>query len=120
MELLNWLEVFCRWTLGLQMIFWGLNGFRHWIVFENQPVVIDQFVKACINSGFIMPLVKIWEILGGLMLVLNFLPKLALIALYPIVGVVVLLHLLHNKKGRWSVVPPLGVPFGFLVIFHFI
>ena len=109
-----------RVILGLQLVFWGLNGFFHWIEFKNQPVAINNFVVACIQTQFIMPLVKIIEIATGTLLIFNFFPRLCLLLLSPVIGVILLLHLFHNLKKSYEVVLPLGIPFLGLCYYHFI
>lgn len=109
-----------RIILGLQLVFWGFNGFFHWIQFKNQPRGIDRFVIACIETQFIMPIVKVLEISMGTLLIFNILPKLCLILLSPIIGVILLLHLFHNFKKSYEVILPLGIPFLGLCYYHFI
>ena len=120
--MISWesIEFLLRITLGLQLVFWGLNGFFQWIQFKNQPTVINNFVGACIDTRFIMPLVKILEVATGSLLVFNILPRLCLLLLAPLITVILGLHLWHNFKKSYEVIVPLGVPFLFLCYYHFI
>lgn len=117
---LEYVEIAARWLLGLQMIFWGLNGYFGWIQFQRQPPVIENFIKACFETRFIMPFVKIWEIGAGSLLIFNLAPKTALILLYPILAVVIPLHLLHNRTKWYEVVLPLGIPSAVLGYYYFL
>lgn len=98
------IELALRWILGGQLTFWGLNGFFHWRPVPPSPPAIDRFVTACFDTQFIMPTVKIFEIVFGLFLVLNFATPLALTMLAPVVFVITALHLLHNTKKSLEVV----------------
>lgn len=115
--MIDHIELLLRWILGGQLTFWGLNGFFHWRQIPPSPAAIDSFVAACIESRFIMPTVKVFEIVFGLFLILNFSVPLALIMLAPIVFVVTGLHLLHNKKS-WQVLLPISLPFLILLGLH--
>lgn len=114
----NYFELALRWIVGLQMIFWGLNGFFHWKQIPPSAPAIDNFTQACFESRFIMPTVKVFEIIFGAFLLINLATPLALALLSPIVFVITGLHLLHNKKG-WEVLLPLSVPFMILVSVHY-
>ena len=113
------IDLVLRWILGGQLIFWGLNGFFHWRPVPPSPPALDRFVTACFETRFIMPTVKIFEIVFGLFLVLNFATPLALVMLAPIVFVITGLHLLLNTKKAWEVVLPITVPFFVLVGLHY-
>jgi uncharacterized membrane protein YphA (DoxX/SURF4 family) len=111
-------ELTLRWILGLQLIFWGLNGFFHWKPIPPSAKVIDDFTAACMESRFIMPVVKVFEILFGIFLLANYAVPLALALLSPIVFVITGLHALHNKKF-WEVLVPISLPFIILVALHY-
>lgn len=123
---MEYLELALRWIFGLQIAFWGLNGFFHWVQIPPSPPVIEKFVQACIDTRFIMPTVKILEITAGLLLLFNFSTALCLAVLAPIMFVVTGLHVLHNPKPA-GVLIPLVLPYAalwllngvvFLRIFH--
>lgn len=111
------IEMVLRWIFGLQMVFWGLNGFFQWKQVPPSAAAIDSFTAACIQSGFIMPIVKIFEIVFGALLLANIASPLALVMLAPIIFVITALHLLYNKKS-WEVLVPISLPFWILVGFH--
>jgi len=112
------LELLLRWLLGVQLTFWGLNGFFHWRPVPPSPPVIDRFVTACFESRFIMATVKIFEIVFGLFLILNFATPMALAMLAPIIFVITGLHLIHNKRS-WEVLLPISLPFLILIGLHY-
>ncbi|MEK2689170.1 hypothetical protein [Bdellovibrio sp. GT3] len=111
------IETACRVVFGLQMVFWGLNGFFNWLKIPPSPPVIERFVGACYETRFIMPTTKIAEILLGLLMIVGFAVPLTILLIAPIVFVITFLHLLHNPKP-WGVVIPITLPFAIVVGFH--
>lgn len=116
--MIEYIELVLRWALGFQLAFWGLNGFFHWKQIPPSSPAIDKFTAACFESRFIMPTVKIFEIVFGLLLLLDKATPLALVMLAPIVFVITGLHILYNKKW-WEVLIPLSLPFALLVSMHY-
>lgn len=110
-------ELGLRLIFGLQLVFWGLNGFGAWIKIPPSGPVIDRFVGACYETRFIMPLVKITEIIAGLFLLIGFMVSATLVMLFPIIFIITGLHLLHNTKP-WSVLIPFSVPYFILLLVH--
>lgn len=111
------IEFVIRVLLALQLVFWGLNGFFHWIEIQSSGTVIDNFVQACISTRFVMPLVKSFEIVFGLLLLLNLYVSLSLLFLAPIIFVITALHLLHGPAPL-KVLAPVTGPYVFLLIYH--
>lgn len=108
--ILEWVEIIARWILGLQMLFWGLNSFFNWKQIPPSAAPIENFVKACIETRFLMPTVKLVEILGGALLLTGYGTLLAEVVLAPLIFVICGLHLRHNPRG-WTVVLPLALPY---------
>lgn len=83
-----------RIVFGLLMIFSGIGGFLMGKNTEGVPEIMAEVTKALWNSG-IFQMIKITEIIAGAMLVLNFLPALAVIFIAPIVvGIVIFNYML--------------------------
>lgn len=116
--MLDYIEIICRWVFGLQMAFWGLNGFFHWRAIPPSSEGVTRFVDACIETRFIMPTVKIIEIVGGIFLLCKFAVLLNLLIFAPIIFVITLLHLFHNPKP-WPVILPVTLPFLVVFAWHF-
>lgn len=114
---MEYFELSCRWIFGLQMAFWGLNGFFHWIKIPAASPKFEKFVDSCIEVGFIMPSVKLLEILFGLFLVLNILVPFSLVVFAPIMFVIAGLQILHNPKP-WGVLMTIVLPYLVLISFH--
>lgn len=115
--MIEFFEIFLRCILGIQLTFWGLNGFFHWKPIPPSSKAIDNFTAACVESRFIMPAVKAFEIVFGIFLLANFAVPLALAMLSPIIFVITGLHALYSKKS-WEVLIPISLPFVVLVILH--
>jgi putative oxidoreductase len=79
-----------RVLLGLFMIFSGASGlFAGFSGFQGIPEPMLEFTMVLWNTG-IFQMIKVTELVAGLMLVFNFLPALAAIFLAPVaVGVIV-------------------------------
>lgn len=118
-HMLDWIEFGLRWVLGLQFIFWGLNGFFHWKAIPPGPKAIEQFSEACIQSGFIMPLVKVLEIIGGALLLTKYSAGSGLFLLAPIVVIISGLHWVHNRANSAPVLVPITLPFVILIVLSF-
>lgn len=102
--------------LGLQFAFWGLNGFFNWFPPPPSSEKFENFVKACYDVKFIMPTVKVFELIGGLFLVFPFTQELGLQLLSPIVFVITGLQIFHHPKP-WLVLGTLCFPFWILFLF---
>lgn len=113
----EYVEIGFRWFFGAQMVFWGLNGFFNWIKISPAGEVIEQFVKACIDTKFIMPTVKAFEVLFGLFLVIGFMIPVSLVCLSPLIFVITGLHAFHNPKP-WGVLISYTFPFVVLLFLH--
>jgi hypothetical protein len=111
------LELILRWTFAIQIIFWGANGFLHFVKIPPSSPKITNFVDSCIEIKFIMPIVKIIEIFCGLSLLFDFALGLNLLILSPVIFVITFLQLFHNPKP-WAVVLPISTPFLFLFFWH--
>jgi len=116
-DLMEIVELVIRWIFILQMLYAGLNG-----IFNFKPVppsgpAIDAFVKACIDTKFIMPTIKLLEILGALLLINKQFAPLALMIFAPMMFVITLLHAMHNPKP-WVVLMSFSLPYILLLYFY--
>lgn len=87
------LALVTRLLLGFVFFIFGLNGF---LQFMPPPPPMPEsalhFIGALMQSGYLMSLVKIVEVLAGIMLLANFQVPLALLLLSPIVVNIFLFH----------------------------
>lgn len=81
-----------RLLFGTIFFVFGLNGFLQFLPQPAAPEAAGAFLGALAATGYMFPLIKITEILAGLMLLTNRFVPLALIALAPIVVNIVAYH----------------------------
>ncbi|CAM3111059.1 hypothetical protein PANO111632_03815 [Paracoccus nototheniae] len=98
-----WLHV-PRLLLGLQFVVSGTDGFYFLATGENlihPPATPDAraLEEAMLASGFMWPLVKAVNLLGGMSLLLNFRPAFGLAIIMPAITVITLYHLTLNPAG---------------------
>lgn len=113
----EYIQTAFRLIFGFQMVFWGLNGFFSWIKITPVANSIEHFIKACFEVKFIMPTVKIFEVIFGIFVALNFMVPASLIALSPIMFVITGLHAFHNPKP-WGILLSYTLPFIVLLILY--
>src|SRR4249920_1059803 len=79
--------IIARTLLGLVFVVFGLNGFFHFIPMGAPPAPdspAGMFFTAVSTTGY-MKVVFLFQIIGGLLLLLNLLPVLGLVILCPII-----------------------------------
>jgi putative oxidoreductase len=93
-----------RILIGLLFIVSGIDGLA-WVL-TGQNVINPptsaaglRFEDALKESGFIWPLMKVIDLVAGVMLLLNRAPAAALLLLLPIITVIILFHLVLNPGG---------------------
>jgi putative oxidoreductase len=98
--LMNIVTIIVRTLLGLMFVFFGLNGFFHFLHMTPPPADSPamHFFTAVSTSGF-MNVVFALQVLGGLLLLINVLPVLGLTILCPIIFNIVLFHLTMARDG---------------------
>ncbi|MGI8890138.1 MAG: hypothetical protein ACR2G0_05065 [Chthoniobacterales bacterium] len=106
--------IIIRSLLGLAFVVFGLNGFLHFIPMGELPSPnspAGQFFAAVTTTGY-MKVVFLCQIVGGLLLLLNFLPVLGLTILCPVVFNIVLFHATMEPKGL-----PMAIGFALVTLF---
>ena len=84
----------CRLLLGLPFLVFGLNGFFEFLPQpEPETPEAGAFIQALVASNYLMPLLKVTEIVCGILLVTGRLVPLALTVLAPILINIVGFHL---------------------------
>ena len=87
-----------RVLLGLMLVVFGLNGFLGFIPQPAPPTDGGEFLGALMAGG-VLPLVKVFEIVIGALLLSGRLVPLALVMLVPIAVGIVLYHLQFDVAG---------------------
>ena len=104
------LLLIARLALGLIFALFGLNGLMMIMTgsgFIPMPPPAPEFGEAMgglFKLGYLMPLVKVLEIIGGVLLLIGVYKRLALILLIPIIVNIVGVHLFLDPSGL-----PIGI-----------
>ena len=101
------LPLVARLLLGLIFTVFGLNGFLNFLPAPELPPAGGDFIGALVASGYLMTLVKLTEVVGGVLLLIGRFVPLALTILAPIVVNIVLFHLFLAPGAAAMVVPTL-------------
>jgi len=96
-----------RILLGLVFFVFGLNGFLQFIPQPPAPPAAGAFMGALAATGYMFPLIKGVEVIGGAMLLSNRFVPLALALIAPNVVNIVLFH---------AVLAPGGLPVALFVL----
>ena len=96
---MNNVYTIARYLLGLAFVVFGLNGFFNFIPMEAPTGQAGEFLGALAATGYMFPMLKLTEIVAGLMLVTNRYTMLALVLLAPIVVNVFAFHLFLDSAG---------------------
>ena len=99
-----------RSLLGLVYLVFGLNFFFHFLPMQPMPEKAGAFAGALMGSGYFFQYMKVLEVLGGLLLLVNRYTALALLWLFPITLNIFLFHIF---------LAPMGAPIGIaLILIH--
>ncbi len=91
-----------RFLVAANFLFFGLDGFFHFLPPPAQSAEMKKFVEAILATRIIFPTVKTIEVICGLLLFANLWTRLALFLLVPIVFGILCSQILFNlKKGYW-------------------
>ena len=96
-----------RILLGLVFFVFGLNGFLQFIPQPPMPERAGAFLGALAGTGYMFPLIKSVEVVGGALLLSNRFVPLALAIIAPNVVNIVLFH---------AVLAPGGLPVAIMVL----
>ncbi len=88
-----------RIILGLIFLVFGLNGFFHFMEMPPMPEEAGAYLGALAATGYFFPVLKIFEILSGALLLTDRCVPLALLFLAPIVLQIFLFHAFLDPSG---------------------
>ena len=88
-----------RLFLGLVFTVFGLNFFLHFLPMPAPPPQAGAFEGALFASGYLFPLLKVTEVVTGLLLLGGLLVPLALALLAPVIVNIVAFHLFLAPAG---------------------
>lgn len=82
-----------RIVLGLMLLIFGLNKFMGFMEMPEMPEAAGSFMGALVQSGYMMPLIGLTEIVTGALLLSGFFVPLAAVLLAPLSLNIILFHL---------------------------
>jgi putative oxidoreductase len=88
-----------RILLGLIFFVFGLNGFFHFIPMPPMPEAAGAFMKALSDTGYMIPLLKVTEILAGIIFLSGWYLPLGLVIITPVVYNILLFHIFLAPEG---------------------
>ena len=88
-----------RVLLALILIIFGLNKFLNFMPLSPMPEAAQAFMGALIETGYLMVIVAIVEIIAGIFLLINRYSAFMLILIFPILVNALLFHLFLDLKG---------------------
>jgi len=88
-----------RLLLGLIFTVFSLNAFIQFLPMPEMSDAAGTFFGALVASGFLVPVLKVTELVAGILLLAGFLVPLALTVLAPIVIMIVLFHVFLDPAG---------------------
>jgi uncharacterized membrane protein YphA (DoxX/SURF4 family) len=90
-----------RTLLGLMFLLSGIAGFMTASSMEGIPPAMVPYMQALVGSG-IFYMIKVTEVVAGLMLVTGFLPALAALSLVPLCVGILIFNGLLSPQNLWS------------------
>lgn len=105
-----------RLLLGLIFFVFGLNGFLHFIPMPPPSGESGAFLMALFATGYMFPLIKGVEVIGGLLLLANRAVPFALVILAPISINIAAYHIV--LEPGYGMVVTLGVLSTYLAYVH--
>jgi len=88
-----------RILLGLIFTVFGLNGFLHFIPMQPLPQPAIDFFGALAATGYMIRLIFLGQLLGGVLLLIGVAVPLALVILAPIIVNILFFHLFLAPGG---------------------
>lgn len=92
-------EKVIRIILGLILLIFGLNKFLNFIPFPPMPEGAQKFMGALAETGYVLFIVALVQIISGLFLLLNKYSALMLVIIFPILLNAFLFHLFLDLAG---------------------
>lgn len=93
------LTMIIRILFGLLFLVMGINYFHNFIAMPPMPMEASNFMTALANSGYVLPLNAVLQIVAGLMLIFNIFSPLALLLLAPLIVQIILFHIFLDPSG---------------------
>ena len=88
-----------RLIFGLLFFVFGLNGFLQFMPVPPMTPEAGQLLGAFAKTGYFFPMIKIIEIVVGLLLLTNLFAPLAVVLITPVLVGITTIHLFLNPAG---------------------
>ncbi len=105
--------------VGVQLFVFGLNGFKVFLPIPRQTPSMQKAVEVFINLPQFMNFIKIYEIITGLMLLLQFKSHLVLVLLMPLIFMIFYFQWTLNRPFSRAITIQLFLPYFILLIISF-
>jgi uncharacterized membrane protein YphA (DoxX/SURF4 family) len=96
-----WTLVFTRTILGGFLLLFGLNHFHGLLGETSFTPEANQFLMALQETGYLFYLIKVVELVAGVLLVGGFFVPMANLLLFPVLLNILLFHIFLNPQGLW-------------------
>lgn len=107
-----------RILLGGMFFVFGLNGFFRWWPLPKMNLEMTKLNEALMATKIIMPVVKVFEVVFGFLLLLNKFTFLATLALLPICFFIILAHMVFNRPKGFGMSAFIAIMMGILIWNH--
>ena len=92
-------EKVARYGLGLILLVMGLNYYLHIVPMPAMSSQGGLFISTLINTGYLFTIVKVIEIIAGVLLLANRYINFAVVIIAPVIVNIVLFHLFLDTSG---------------------
>lgn len=92
-------KLIARILLGLMLVVFGLNGFLNFIPIPPGPEEAGNFMGALAQTGYLLTLVKVLEIIAGALILSGKYVRAALTMVTPVMLNAFLMHLFLDPAG---------------------
>ena len=100
-----------RYFLAAELLLYGVDGFLHFLPPPSVDPRMQNFGQQMNDAKFILPTVKVMEIICGLFFLFHFYVELALVTIFPIVFGIIVSQLIFNCKKGLLIVSCISVPY---------
>ena len=92
-------EKVARYGLGLILLVMGLNYYLHIVPMPAMSPQGGLFISTLINTGYLFTIVKVIEIIAGVLLLANRYINFAVVIIAPVIVNIILFHLFLDTSG---------------------
>lgn len=105
--------------VGLQLFVYGLNGFKSFLPRPQQTIKMQKTIDIFLGIPQFMNFIKIYEIVCGLMLILQIKTQLVMIILMPLIFMIFYLQWTLNRPFSRTITIQLFFPYLMMLIIKY-